>query len=128
MFQPLAAFIGLRYVRSRSRGFFVSFISFISMGGICLGLAAIITIVSVMNGFERENRSALLSIPAHATLSGSPERMKDWRSLAQTVRATPGVVGVAPYVELQALIRRGDEQMGAVVRGVLPDEEPHVSD
>jgi lipoprotein-releasing system permease protein len=128
MFQPLAAFVGLRYVRARSHGFFVSFITFASMGGICLGVAAIITIISVMNGFERDMRNTLLSVPAHATLKASPARMAAWPQLAERIRHTPGVAGVAPFVELQTMMRRGSDQAGAIVRGILPDQESQVSD
>ena len=73
MFHPLSLFVGLRYVRSRDRGFFVSFISWVSMLGVCLGVAALIVIISVMNGLERETRSRLLSLASHATIAGNPE-------------------------------------------------------
>ena len=72
MFHPLPVFVGLRYVRTRRQGFFVSFISWISMAGVCLGVAALITIISVMNGFEGELRNRLVSLTAHATVSGPP--------------------------------------------------------
>jgi len=128
MFHPLSLFIGLRYVRSRSRGFFVSFISWISMLGICVGVTALITVISVMNGFENELRGRLLSLASHATLSGSPEQMRDWPSLAQKIRASDGVVGVAPYLDLQGMVGRGQELRPAIIRGVLPGEEPKVSE
>lgn len=128
MFHPLPLFIGVRYVRSRSKGFFVSFISWISMLGICVGVAALITIISVMNGFGRELRTRLLSLAAHATLSAPPAHMQDWERLAGQVRASDGVVGVAPYIDLQGMIGRGQELRPALVRGVLPQMEPQVSD
>lgn len=128
MFHPLSLFIGLRYVRSRSRGFFVSFISWISMLGICVGVAALITIISVMNGLGREYRTRLLSVASHATLSAGPEKMKDWPALAEQIRKHDGVLGVAPYVELQGMIGRGQELRPALVRGVLPRDEPQVSE
>src|SRR3954465_10845170 len=106
MFQPLPLFIGLRYVRSRSRGFFVSFISWISMLGICVGVTALITIISVMNGFERELRTRLLSLASHATISASADRMQHWPDLAERIRREPGVVGVAPYLDLQGMVGR----------------------
>ena len=74
MFHPLPLYIGLRYVRSRSQGFFVSFISWVSMLGICVGVAALITVISVMNGLEGEMRGRLLSLASHATLSAQPEQ------------------------------------------------------
>lgn len=127
MFHPLFLFIGLRYVRSRNRGFFVSFISWISMLGICVGVAALITIISVMNGFEGELRSRLLSLASHATLSAEPQRMQAWQSLADEVRKTPGVVGVAPYLDLQGMVGHGQELRPALIRGIAPGIEPQVS-
>ncbi len=128
MFHPLPLFIGLRYVRSRSRGFFVSFISWISMLGICVGVAALITIISVMNGFERELRTRLLSLASHATLVSTPDRMRDWPALANQIRAQQGVVGVAPYLDQQGMIGRGQELRPALIRGVIAQEEAQVSD
>lgn len=128
MFHPLPFFIGLRYVRSRSRGFFVSFISWISMLGICLGVAAIITIISVMNGLASELRTRLLSPASHATLAASPDRMQGWRDLSDQIRREPGVVGVAPYLDLQGMVGRGQELRPALIRGIDPSLEPQVSD
>ena len=128
MFYPLPLYIGLRYLRSRKQGFFVSFISWISMAGICLGVAALITIVSVMNGFESELRTRLLSLASHATISGTEAQMADWRVLAERIRREPDVLGVAPYFELQGLIGRGQDLHPAVIRGVDPAIEPQVSD
>lgn len=127
MFYPLPLFLGLRYVRSRSKGFFVSFISWTSMLGIAVGLGALITILSIMNGFEREVRTGLLSLAAHATLSAEPARMHDWERLAERIRAEPDVVGVAPYLDLQGMLGRGVDMRGARVRGILPELEDEVS-
>jgi lipoprotein-releasing system permease protein len=128
MFYPLPVYIALRYVRTRRRGFFVSFISWVSMLGVCLGVAALIVILSVMNGFEAELRDRLLNLSSHATLSGSAAQLRDWQSLGQQARQVPGVVGIAPYLELQGMVGRGGALVGAKVRGVLPDQEPQVSD
>lgn len=128
MFHPLPLFIGLRYVRSRSRGFFVSFISWTSMLGICVGVAALITIISVMNGLEGELRSRLLSLASHATLTAEPRYMGHWRELAERVRQEPDVVGVAPYLELQGMLGRGEDLRAALIRGIEPQIEPQVSD
>ncbi|MGE0115190.1 MAG: lipoprotein-releasing ABC transporter permease subunit [Steroidobacteraceae bacterium] len=128
MFHPLPVYIGLRYVRTRRRGFFVSFISWVSMLGVCLGVAALIVILSVMNGFEAELRSRLLNLSSHATLSGSPQQLSHWQQLAERVRQVPGVVGVAPYIELQGMVGRNGMLTGVKLRGVLPDQEPQVSD
>lgn len=127
MFHPLPLFIGVRYVRSRGKGFFVSFISWVSMLGVCVGVAALITVLSVMNGFEGELRGRLLSLASHATVTGSPDRMRDWEDLARRAAAVPGVAGAAPYVELRGMIGRGLDLSAAIVRGVLPAEEDRVS-
>jgi lipoprotein-releasing system permease protein len=127
MFHPLPLFIGLRYVRTRKQGFFVSFISWVSMLGIAIGVAALITVLSVMNGFEGELRGRLLSLASHATLSAPPDRLADWRQLRARAAEQPGVTGVAPYVEMQAMIGRGQTLNGAILRGVDPAFEPSVS-
>src|SRR6266487_1982464 len=107
MFQPLPLYIGLRYVRTRRRGFFVSFISWVSMAGVGLGVAALIVILSVMNGFESELRGRLLNLSSHATVSGTPSQMRNWQTLATDARKITGVLGVAPYIELQGMVGRG---------------------
>lgn len=128
MFHPVPVYVGLRYVVSRSRGFFVSFISWISMAGICVGVAALITIISVMNGLEGELRTRLLSLASHATLSGAPERMRGWEALAERIRREPDVAGVAPYLDLQGMLGRGEDMRAALIRGVEPQVEPQVSE
>lgn len=127
MFHPLPLYIGLRYVRSR-KGFFVSFISWVSMLGICVGVMALITIISVMNGLEGELRGRLLSLASHATLSGKAEQLRDWPLLAERIRKEQGVIGVAPYIDLQGMLGRGDDMRAAMVRGVDPAIEPQVSE
>jgi lipoprotein-releasing system permease protein len=127
MFQPLPLFIGLRYVRTRKQGFFVSFISWVSMLGVAVGVMALITVLSVMNGFEGELRGRILSLASHATLSAPPSRLEDWPALVAAARQQPGVTGAAPYVEMQAMIGRGLDLSGAVVRGIEPAYEPDVS-
>lgn len=128
MFHPVPVYVGLRYVVSRSRGFFVSFISWISMLGICVGVAALITIISVMNGLEGELRTRLLSLASHATLSAGPERMRGWEALAERIRREPDVAGVAPYLDLQGMIGRGEDLRAALIRGVEPQVETQVSE
>jgi len=127
MFYPLPLYIGLRYVVSRSRGFFVSFISWISMAGICLGLTAIITIVSVMNGLEGEMRTRLLSLASQLTVTAEGG-IPDWQERARQLRLDEDVVGVAPYVELQGMLGRNQELKPALIRGVDPASEPQVSE
>ncbi|HEY0942694.1 MAG TPA: lipoprotein-releasing ABC transporter permease subunit [Steroidobacter sp.] len=128
MFHPLPLYIGLRYVRSRSQGFFVSFISWVSMLGICVGVAALITVISVMNGLEGEMRGRLLSVASHATLAGTPEQLRHWETLADQIRREDGVVGVAPYIDLQGMLGRGEDMRGALIHGVDPELESQVSD
>src|SRR5690606_22844532 len=127
MFQPISLFIGLRYVRTRRQGFYVSFISWWSMLGTCVGVLALITVISLMNGFERELRDRLLSMASHATLSGGPAELSQWQSLVEEAEAFPGVVGAAPYAQFQVMLGRGADLSGAMLRGVLPALEGRVS-
>ncbi len=128
MFYPLPLYVGLRYVRTRRQGFFVSFISWVSMLGVCIGVMALIVVLSVMNGMASEMRSRLLSLASHATVTAAPERLSNWPALEKRIEQFAGVVGVAPYVEMQAMIGRGTQLTGAVIRGIVPSEERKVSD
>lgn len=128
MLSPLPLGIGLRYVRSRRRSFFVSFITWVSLAGVCLGVAALITILSVMNGFEGELRARLLALSAHATLSRPGADEQDLQRLAATVRSREHVLGAAPYVELQGLISSGTALAGGTVRGIEPRDEAGVGE
>ncbi len=125
MFQPLSLFVGLRYVRARQHKFFVSFITWVSLLGVALGVAALIVVLSVMNGFGGELRTRLLSLSAHARVL--PAAGTDLGALAQRLRALPGVVGVAPYAELDALAVHLPEMYPLVLRGIEPGEEGSVS-
>ena len=127
MFHPLPVFVGLRYVRTRRQGFFVSFISWVSMLGVCLGVAALITIISVMNGFEGELRGRLVALTAHATVTGPADRMADWRVVAEEALAVPGTIGAAPFVDVQAMVGRSGHLMPVVLHGVDLHAEPGVS-
>jgi lipoprotein-releasing system permease protein len=115
--------IGTRYLRSTHRRGFVSFVAFMSVCGLMLGVATLIVVLSVMNGFERELRTRILAVTSHATLMGLNGTLPDWRALQQKVRAQPGVLAAVPYVESQAMFANGRRMAGADVRGVLPDEE-----
>jgi lipoprotein-releasing system permease protein len=128
MFHPLPIFVGLRYVRTRRQGFFVSFISWVSMLGVCVGVAALITIISVMNGFEGELRTRLVSLTAHATLQGPPALMQDWRAVAARARSVAGTTGVAPYADVQAMIGRAGQLQPVLLHGLDPALEGEVSD
>ncbi|RMG31017.1 MAG: lipoprotein-releasing ABC transporter permease subunit [Gammaproteobacteria bacterium] len=127
MFRPYEIFIGLRYTRAKRRNHFISFISLISILGIALGVTALITVLSVMNGFEGELRTRILGMAAHVIVSGPPEGMAGWQVLAREVAGTPHVIGTAPFVRQEAMLTHGQTVSGAVLRGILPDREPHVS-
>ncbi len=128
MFRPLPLCIGLRYTSARRRNHFISFISLISMLGIFIGVTALITVLSVMNGFERELRERILGVAAHATLEGFSEPLRDWEHLAQQAADHPEVLGAAPYTEGQAMLTRRNQVTGAMLRGISPEHEPSVSD
>ncbi len=128
MLTPLPLGIGLRYVRSRRRSFFVSFITWVSVLGVCLGVAALITVLSVMNGFEGELRSRLLALSAHATLRLPGATAGELAALAGRARSLPGVEGAAPFVEVQGLLSTGAQLSAAIVRGIDPDAESAVGE
>lgn len=128
MFKPVELFIGLRYTRAKRRNHFISFISLISMLGITVGVMALITVLSVMNGFEQELRERILGVVAHATVSSSSGDLEDWRAVAQTLKQYDEVVGMAPYISGEGMFTQGNDVSGTLVRGVLPSEEPQVSD
>ncbi|HHJ14807.1 MAG TPA: lipoprotein-releasing ABC transporter permease subunit [Gammaproteobacteria bacterium] len=127
MFRPLAIWIGLRYTRAKRRNHFISFISLISIAGIALGVAALITVLSVMNGFEQELRSRILGMASHASISGYRGPLDDWPAVARTALAHPGVRGVAPFVRGEVMLSAGGRVSGAMLRGILPAREPAVS-
>ncbi len=128
MYRPLQLFIGLRYTRAKRRNHFISFISLTSMLGIALGVTALITVLSVMNGFENELRQRILGMTSHATISGYGEGLTNWDSLAQLADKHPRVVGSAPYIQKEGMLIHGQQVNGSIIRGVLPAEEPKVSD
>ena len=117
MLMPLPLGLGLRYVRARQHQYFVSFISWVSLAGICLGVAALIAILSVMNGFEGELRTRLLALAAHATLP-APADPAGLRALAERARAEPGVASAEPFIEVQGLVSHGATLAGTVLRGI----------
>jgi lipoprotein-releasing system permease protein len=128
MFQPLSLFIGLRYVRARQHKFFVSFITWVSLAGVALGVAALIVVLSVMNGLEGEVRNRLLSLSAHArVVSEHSASLAADPALEKRLRALPGVVGVAPYTDLQALALHQPEMLPITLRGIDPAAESQVT-
>lgn len=128
MIRPYEIFIGLRYTRSRRRHRIISFISLISIIGITLGIAALITILSVMNGFGNEVRSRILSFISHVTISEPNGNLREWDALGKRVQGIPHVLAYAPYINGQALVARGKNVSGVMVRGVLPEREKQISD
>jgi lipoprotein-releasing system permease protein len=127
MFQPLPVFVGLRYSLAREHSFFVSFISWVSLLGVAVGVAALITVLSVMNGFESELRERLLSLSAHATLTLGGEPIPDWRARVGQLQGSPGLSGAAPFLETDAMLSKQSSMSGAIVRGIDPEWEPQVS-
>ena len=119
--------IGRRYLRASRGNRFVSFISTISMAGVAIGVAVLIVVLSVMNGFEREVRERILSLTAHATISALGQRMTDWQEAAAKVRDNSEVLGAAPFIEDQALLIAGNKSSGAILTGVLPQDEKQVT-
>jgi len=125
---PVPFFVGLRYTRARRRNHFVSFISAISILGITVGVWALITVLSVMNGFERELRGRILSVASHVTVSAQQDWLLDWKVLDRAVRLEPGVLDAAPYVLGQGLVTRGNAVSGVLFRGIEPELESGVSE
>ena len=121
---PYELQIGWRYTRSGRAGRrngFISFISAVSMAGIALGVAALIIVLSVMNGFQKEVRDRMLSVISHVEIfSAQGTALPDWNAVAQAARNNPQVVGAAPFVSAQVLVSRGEDMRGAIVRGISP--------
>jgi lipoprotein-releasing system permease protein len=126
--QPYELFIGLRYTRAKRRNHFISFISLISMLGIGLGVTALIVVLSVMNGFQDELRARILGVAAHVQITGEDNTLADWQKVAAEASRQREVVAAAPYVAAQGLLSFGQAVQGAVIRGVLPQEESRVAD
>ena len=128
MFRPLELFIGLRYTRAKRRNHFISFISLTSMLGIALGITALITVLSVMNGFQQELRGRILAMTAHATVSRWNGLMNDWQMVRDQAQRNPEVRGGAPYIRGEAMLNNVSLVSGALIQGILPTEEQQVSD
>ncbi len=125
---PYELMIGLRYTRAKRRNHFISFISLISMLGIALGVTALIVVLSVMNGFQTELRGRILAVVSHVQISGANGEMSGWEEVARESARLPQVLGAAPYVQAQGMLSFGQSVRGAMVRGILPDEEEKVAD
>jgi len=125
---PFELFVGMRYTRAKRRNHFISFISMTSMIGIGLGVAALIVVLSVMNGFQEELRSRILGVASHIQITGPNNALNNWQEVADAAQPSPHVVGVAPYIMAQGMLSNGQAVQGAIVRGVLPSDEGKVSD
>jgi lipoprotein-releasing system permease protein len=121
-------FIGLRYLRASPRRGFVSLIAGIAIFGLGLGVAVLVVVLSVMNGFEEVLRTRILSLTAHATISGLEGRLPNWRADIDKLKVFPGINAVAPYIEEQGMMIRGAKSSGVLLRGIVPQAEEHVVD
>lgn len=119
--------VGLRYLRARTQNRFVSFISSISILGVALGVAVLIVVLSVMNGFETELRTRILAMTSHASLESFGDGLSDWRGLQQQAETDPDIRAAAPYIQGEGMLLHNAEVSGAIVRGILPAKERRVS-
>ncbi|XSG86368.1 MAG: lipoprotein-releasing ABC transporter permease subunit [Methylohalobius sp. ZOD2] len=127
MFKPLTLFLALRYTRAKKRTHFISFITLTSVLGITLGVTALITVLSVMNGFESELRRRILGMTAHVTVTGFDGQLRNWQGLAKRLQGLEDLTGTAPFVEGQVMVTFQRRVSGTLLRGVLPGREHQVS-
>lgn len=127
MFRPLELFVGFRYLRAKRRNHFISFISLVSILGMALGITVIITVLSVMNGFQHEIKERILSMTTHATVLELNGQLRDWKGVARRLQGDPVIKGSAPYVQGQGMIAHGGQVTGAVLTGIEPHLESRVS-
>ncbi len=125
--QPYELFIGLRYTRAKRRNHFISFISLISMLGIGLGVMALIVVLSVMNGFQKEIRARILGVTPHLQVMSDSGQLDDWQHTLDIVAGHPEVRAAAPYVSGQGMVSLNDNVQGVMVRGILPDAEQRLT-
>ena len=126
MFKPISLFVGLRYTRARRSNHFISFIALVSIIGLTLGVAVLITVLSVMNGFDRELKNRILGMIPQATVS-STEILPEWRPLVDLVNKQPHVIGGAPFTQLQGMLTAQGQVAGILVSGIEPEFEKKVS-
>lgn len=127
MIRGLEFRVGLRYTRARRKNHFISFISLTSILGIALGVTALITVLSVMNGFEKELRERILGVASHVSLLGLDHTLPRWRQVAEQAMEHEQVLGAAPYIEGQGMANRGGRSAGVMIRGINPAAEQSVS-
>ncbi|WP_166265882.1 lipoprotein-releasing ABC transporter permease subunit [Marinobacter caseinilyticus] len=126
MFKPLSLYIGLRYTAAKRRNHFISFISLTSMIGLMLGIAVLIIVLSVMNGFDRELKQRILGMVPHAVIQGD-DLLDDWQSVDLNVSNHPSILAAAPFIQGQGMVTGGGNVRGVALNGILPDEERTVS-
>ncbi len=126
MFKPLSAYIGLRYTRAKRDNHFVSFISAASVLGIVLGVVVLITVLSVINGYEQGMRDRYLGMLSHVTVSEAGWELPDWRERREQVLKTPHVRAAAPFIEKQVMLKAGEKVRGSLLQGVLPEYEKEI--
>jgi lipoprotein-releasing system permease protein len=120
--------VGLRYTRARRRNRFIGVNSLISMIGIGVGVWALIVVLSVMNGFQKEVRERILGVASHVQISGMNNRLENWQEIAQEAEKHPRVRATAPFVQAQAMLSAGQAVRGAIIRGIEPEREEKVAD
>jgi lipoprotein-releasing system permease protein len=126
--QPFELFIGLRYTRAKRRNHFISVIALISMLGIALGVTALIVVLSVMNGFQKELRERILGVASHLQLGGAGNRLQPWRDVMREAQTHPDVLAAAPFVMAQSMLSFGSVVQGTVIRGIDPSAEARVAE
>ncbi len=126
--RPYELFIALRYTRTKRRNHFISFISLISMLGMALGVCALIVVLSVMNGFQKEIRTRILGIAPHLQVNAESNDLVDWQPILQVIKSHPQVVAAAPFINGQGMISFDQNVQGVMVRGILPQDEKRVID
>ena len=127
-FLPYELFVGWRYTRAKRKNHFISFISLTSMVGIALGVAALIVVLSVMNGFQKELRTRILGVASHLEITGSNNQLGDWQRVAAFTSRAPHVLASAPYITAQGMLSYDQGVQGAIIRGILPASEDKVAD
>lgn len=127
MFRPISLFIGLRYTRNKRRHHFISFISLMSMLGLALGMIVLITVLSVLNGFDREIKKSVFTMISPITVSSYSGRIGNWEALEKQIQTTPGITSVAPFTNVQGLLQHDDATLPAMVIGILPAKEQSTS-
>jgi lipoprotein-releasing system permease protein len=126
--QPYELFVGLRYTRAKRRNHFISFISMASMVGIAVGVMALIVVLSVMNGFQKELRARILGVASHVQITGFDGRLQNWQAIAEQARKNKDVAAAAPYINAQALMSNQQSVQGTLLRGIVPELEDQVAD